>query len=1025
MPKSGPSDRATTPASPAARRTRRLLRSRLSRMATVAFAGALALGTVSAIGARAGTEPPTARLVSSTGALGGAALPAPLYSQTVTIDNPDSSPLTDYQVEITLDASNFDFAAAAPGGADLRFYSSGGTTALPYWIQSYDATAQKATIWVKVPELPADATTTIVMRYGNEPDATSASDGNATFPFFDDFAPSSAPTTSLGYFALSTEQTVMVPTQSFETSSPHSFSVVELDQESTPGGYKYYAYYGPQNSGYVGLAGSNDMTSWTKLGQVSGVQQDATAITVSSLQVRWPSVVRDGTTLWVALTEDYTTTSHIALYETTVHDLTQLTRVGSLVTPQGGGRDQNPNLWYDAENGQYYLYWYSNAGGGWSIMARQAATPTGLEAATNVEVLHSGSTLAAPNMLYYDGTYFLATEINGSPWQVEVFASTTSPTSGFTALPGSPQLPDNSACPSQNVVGTTLYLFTCKLTGSWTLDLATADLSQGRTEVTSPGPLDPSKWTTLGGTWGIVPATLPDGSSGYAVQGDTTTGSNGHEQLEASYAGSRYVLEADGRQVSGRVWGLGVGEASATQLDSVNLYDDLGTTTNLYLYKWGGPGSAQTLQKVAVGTIDPGTWYHFTVSVNGSSIGVLLDGKSVMGATDPGLAATGHVALYGENGTEQFAQVFVRAYATVDPSETVGPRIESQAITFPPIATHTYGDADFSPEATATSALAVTYAAAPSDVCSVTSSDLLHILAAGTCTVTASQAGDDQWAPAEPVVQTFAISKVTPTLVWATPAPVVYGTPLGDAQLDASASVPGSFAYTPPSGTVLPAGTHVVTATFTPQTTTNYTTATKSVTVHVAASAPEITSPATAYFAVGRAGAFTITTTGSPTPALTESGELPWGLSFTTTGGGTASISGTPSLFAIGTHFVTLRATNGVTPPATQKLAIVVGIAPVIVTRGRATFTEGDRGVFVIFALGYPAASLSTSATLPEGLSFKTTGFGTATISGTPAPGTAGTYHLTVTAANGVGATTRAVTVTVDPGRTRRIRWWR
>lgn len=59
--------------------------------------------------------------------------------------------------------------------------------------------------------------------------------------------------------------------------------------------------------------------------------------------------------------------------------------------------------------------------------------------------------------------------------------------------------------------------------------------------------------------------------------------------------------------------------------------------------------------------------------------------------------------------------------------------------------------------------------------------------------------------------------KAIPTIIWPAPADIVYGTPLGQAQLGATASVPGEFAYDPPAGTVLPAGTaHVVRTTFTP-----------------------------------------------------------------------------------------------------------------------------------------------------------------------------------------------------------------
>jgi polygalacturonase len=50
------------------------------------------------------------------------------------------------------------------------------------------------------------------------------------------------------------------------------------------------------------------------------------------------------------------------------------------------------------------------------------------------------------------------------------------------------------------------------------------------------------------------------------------------------------------------------------------------------------------------------------------------------------------------------------------------------------------------------------------------------------------------------------IDKATPVITWPQPAAITYGTPLGSAQLNATTSVPGSFAYAPAAGTVLNAG---------------------------------------------------------------------------------------------------------------------------------------------------------------------------------------------------------------------------
>jgi hypothetical protein len=78
------------------------------------------------------------------------------------------------------------------------------------------------------------------------------------------------------------------------------------------------------------------------------------------------------------------------------------------------------------------------------------------------------------------------------------------------------------------------------------------------------------------------------------------------------------------------------------------------------------------------------------------------------------------------------------------------------------------------------------------------------------------------------------VGRATPTISWSNPAAITYGTALGGTQLDATASVPGTFVYTPSSGTVLPAGSgQSLSVSFTPTDTTDYTTATQSVLIDV------------------------------------------------------------------------------------------------------------------------------------------------------------------------------------------------
>jgi len=84
------------------------------------------------------------------------------------------------------------------------------------------------------------------------------------------------------------------------------------------------------------------------------------------------------------------------------------------------------------------------------------------------------------------------------------------------------------------------------------------------------------------------------------------------------------------------------------------------------------------------------------------------------------------------------------------------------------------------------------------------------------------------------------VSKVTPTISWTAPSSITYGTALSATQLDASSTVAGTFAYTPASGTVLTAGAHTLSVTLTPTDTTDYTTATTTVSLTVNQATPAI-----------------------------------------------------------------------------------------------------------------------------------------------------------------------------------------
>ena len=97
------------------------------------------------------------------------------------------------------------------------------------------------------------------------------------------------------------------------------------------------------------------------------------------------------------------------------------------------------------------------------------------------------------------------------------------------------------------------------------------------------------------------------------------------------------------------------------------------------------------------------------------------------------------------------------------------------------------------------------------------------------------------------------VSQAAPTITWSTPRTIVYGTALGVNQLDATADVPGTFAYTPAVGAVLGAGVQTLSVTFTPTDSTDYTTATATTRLVVSQATPALTWSAPAPIVYGTA----------------------------------------------------------------------------------------------------------------------------------------------------------------------------
>lgn len=135
------------------------------------------------------------------------------------------------------------------------------------------------------------------------------------------------------------------------------------------------------------------------------------------------------------------------------------------------------------------------------------------------------------------------------------------------------------------------------------------------------------------------------------------------------------------------------------------------------------------------------------------------------------------------------------------------------------------------------------------------------------------------------------------------------------------------------------------------------TTGTPSVSISYTVSAPAITSASNTTFQTGRAGNFTVTTSGVPTPSLSESGALPSGVSFTDNGDGTATLSGTPADGTGGTYPLTITASNGISPDASQTFTLTV----------QEPTTTSASSVSTSFSSSSQSVTLNATVTSPAG----------------------------------------------------------
>jgi len=180
----------------------------------------------------------------------------------------------------------------------------------------------------------------------------------------------------------------------------------------------------------------------------------------------------------------------------------------------------------------------------------------------------------------------------------------------------------------------------------------------------------------------------------------------------------------------------------------------------------------------------------FTVSANASSgLPVSFSSTSPAVCTVSGAIVT--TATAGSC-TIQAAQGGNATYAAATPvTQTFQVTQEKQTISFPALSDQAFGAAPFRVAATASSGLAVSFASTTTPVCAVAGATVT-IAAVGACTIQATQAGDNDYAAAPAVKQTFHVTKGNQTIAF----PALSNRPLSDAPFTVSATASSGLTVT-------------------------------------------------------------------------------------------------------------------------------------------------------------------------------------------------------------------------------------
>ena len=369
-------------------------------------------------------------------------------------------------------------------------------------------------------------------------------------------------------------------------------------------------------------------------------------------------------------------------------------------------------------------------------------------------------------------------------------AATSSPISGATVTIGaSSTTTDGSGQYTIGSIAPGTYNVTASAPG-YTGATASVTIVAGVTTtqnfslVASTGASTSLAVATASGTYGgtaTLSATLTAGGTGVIGRSISFT-LNGNPAGSASTnsSGIATVSNASLSGIGGGTYPSGVGASFAGD----GSYASSSGTNSLTVAK---ASQAITFGALAAKTYGDPT---FTVSATASSglvVSFSASGNCTIAATTVTITGAGSCTITAS----QPGDTNYLAAPNVPQAFTIAKA--SQTITFGALAARTYGDANFTVSATASSGLVVSFGASGNCTISTTT---VTITGAGSCTITASQPGNTNYFAATNVPQTFTIAKANQLIAFNPLADKTTSDPPFTVSATASSGLPVSFSAT-------------------------------------------------------------------------------------------------------------------------------------------------------------------------------------------------------------------------------------